>query len=218
MTAEFIIGWLATTVAMLLAVPQIVRLVRTKYNTDGLSLVLWQALLTINLSWLVHGCLINAANMVVTNLVGLASTTTIIVMISCARGLNLAKVVAPGIGGAVALVGVELWLGPAAFGIAALIPAVISNSGQTVELARAPRVTGVAPLFLVGGVVNQALWFAWSILAGDPGTMITAPITGVIALVNLVWWALRKAGMRPLFVRPVPVEASPQTSQVSCET
>ncbi len=218
MTAEIIIGWLATAVSMLLAVPQIVRLVRTKYNTDGLSLVLWQALLTINIAWLVHGCLINAVNMVVTNLVGLLSTVTILVMISRGRGLRLARVVAPGILGAVALVGVELWLGPAAFGIAALIPAVISNSGQTVELARAPRITGVAPLFLVGGVVNQALWSVWSIFAGDPGTMITAPITGVIAIVNLVWWALRKAGLRPLFVRPVPVEVAPQTSQVSCDT
>lgn len=218
MTPEFIIGWIATAVAMLLGVPQIVRLVRTNYNTDGLSLLLWQAILTINLGWLVHGVLIGAANMIVTNLVGLASTTTIIFMISRARGLNLAKVVAPGIAGAIALAAVDLWLGPAVFGVAAVIPAIISNSGQTVELVRAPRITGVAPLFLAGQVLNQALWFVWSLFVGDPGTMITAPATGVIALVNLVWWVLRVAGLRPLFVRPVPVEVAPAAAKVSCDT
>lgn len=217
MTAEFIVGWAATCVAMLLSVPQIVRLVRTR-STDGLSLLLWQAMLTINLGWLAHGILIEATNMIVTNIVGASTTVAIQVLIIRARRLRAWRVVLPGLAGAAVLIGIDLGLGAAAFGIAAVVPALLANAGQTVELVRSPLITGVAPLFLVGQVVNQALWFAWSLLAGDHGTMITAPITGSVALLNVVWWALRKGGLRPLFVRRVPVEVAPRGAQVSCET
>ncbi|MEN0071673.1 MAG: SemiSWEET family transporter [Propionicimonas sp.] len=200
MTAEFIIGWLATCVAMLLGVPQIVRLLRTR-STEGLSLVLWQAMLTINLGWLVHGIRIDAVNMIVTNLVGGLTTVVVQVLIIRARKLRAWRVVLPGVLGAAALIAVDVWFGSAAYGVAAVIPAVIANAGQTIELIRSPRITGVSPLFLIGQAVNQALWFAWSLYAGDHGTMITAPATGVIAVFNVVWWSLRKAGLRPFFVR-----------------
>lgn len=217
MTAEFVVGWLATSVAMLLSVPQIVRLVRTR-STDGLSLLLWQAMLSINLGWLAHGILIDATNMIVTNIVGVSTTVAIQVLIIRARNLQPWRVVVPGLLGAAVLIGIDLGLGPAAFGIAAVVPALLANAGQTFELVRSPRITGVAPLFLVGQVVNQALWFSWSLLAGDHGTMITAPVTGAVALLNVVWWALRRGGLRPLFVRPVPVEVAREPAQVSCET
>ncbi len=211
-----IVGWLATCVAALLAVPQIVRLVRTR-STDGLSLLLWQAMLAINVAWLSHGLLIGAANMIVTNLLGAASTVTILVMMIRARRLAVLRVVLPGMLGGLVLIGIDLVAGAAVFGAAALVPAVLANGGQTVELVRAPRITGVSPVFLVGNVVNQSLWFAWALLAGDQGTMIAAPISGLLQLVNLVWWVLRRAGLRPLFVRPVPVEVLPRPAQVSCE-
>lgn len=195
-----ILGWLAAGVAMLLGVPQIVRLVRTR-STDGLSMLLWQAMFSINVGWAGHGLKIGAVNMIATNVVGLASTLTIMVLIMKARGLRAHRVLPWSFVGAAALVAIDLGLGSAAFGTAAVIPAVIANAGQSVELIRAPRVTGVAPLFLAGQVVNQALWFCWALLAGDGGTLITAPATGLIALFNLVWWAMRKAGLRPMFVR-----------------
>lgn len=213
-----IVGWLAAGVAMLLGVPQIVRLLRTR-STDGLSLLLWQAILSINLGWLAHGLRIGAVNMAVTNLVGLASTVTILVLIIRARGLKPVPVFLPGLLGAVALIGIDAWLGSAAFGIAAVVPAVIANAGQAVELIRSPLITGVSPLFLVGQVVNQLLWFSWALLAGDQGTKITAPATGLIALFSVLWWVLRKAGLRALFVRPVTTGVvAREAAQVSCET
>jgi len=217
-TAEFIVGWLATCVAMLLGVPQIVRLVRTR-STEGLSIVMWQAMLSINLGWLVHGIRIDALNMVVTNLVGMGTTIAIQVLIIRARRLQAWRVVLPGVAGAMALVAVDVLLGSAAFGVAAVVPAVIANAGQTVELIRSPRLTGVSPVFLVGQALNQALWFTWSLFVGDQGTMITAPATGVIAVFNVTWWALRNAGLRPLFVRaePAPVVAR-EPAQVSSES
>lgn len=217
MTVEFIVGWVACLVAMMLGVPQIVRLLRTR-STDGLSLLLWQAMLAINLGWLVHGLRIDAVNMVVTNLVGGTTTLVIQILIIRARKLQAWRVMLPGLLGAAALVAVDVGLGSAAFGIAAVIPAVLANAGQTVALVRSPLITGVSPLFLTGQVLNQALWFSWALLVIDHGTMITAPVTGVIALVNVIWWTLRKGGLRPLFVQPEPVLVAPAKPQVSCET
>ena len=211
-----IVGWLATCVAALLAVPQIVRLVRTR-STDGLSLLLWQAMLAINLGWLSHGLLLGAANMVVTNLLGLASTLTILVLLIRARRLRAWRVMLPAVLGGVVIIAVDLLLGPAAFGVAALIPALVSNAGQGVKLVRSPRITGVSPVFLAGQVVNQVLWFTWALMVEDQGTMIAAPVSGAVQLLNLIWWVLRRTGLRPLFVRPVPVEVAPRSSQVSCE-
>lgn len=217
MNPEIVVGWVAAGVAMLLGVPQIIRLLRTR-STEGLSLLLWQAMLSVNLGWLMHGLWIDAPNMIVTNLVGMSTTVTIQVLIVRARGLRLWAVVLPGLIGAAALVAVDLALGSAAFGIAAVVPALIANAGQTVDLVRSPRVTGVSPLFLFGQVVNQSLWFVWSLMAGDHGTMITAPATGAIALFNVVWWLLRAGGLRPLFVRPVATGVvSREAVQVSCQ-
>lgn len=204
MTPEIILGWCAAGVAMLLGVPQIVRLVRTR-STDGLSLLLWQAMFSINVGWAAHGFKIGAVNMIATNVVGLASTLTILFLIVKARGLRVHRVLPWSFVGAGVLIAIDFGLGSSAFGAAAVVPALVANAGQSVELIRAPRVTGVAPLFLAGQVLNQALWFWWALLAGDGGTLITAPATGLIALFNLIWWALRKAGLRPMFARPEPL-------------
>ncbi len=217
MNAEFVVGWLACGVAMTLGVPQIIRLVRTR-STEGLALLLWQAMLAINIAWLVHGLRIDATNMILTNVVGGATTVTILTMLIRARGLVVWKVVTPGLLGAAALVAIDVGIGSAAFGIAAVVPAVLANAGQTVELVRAPRITGVSPLFLTGQVVNQGLWFTWSLLAGDQGTMITAPATGLIALLNVIWWSLRRGGLRPLFPRVEPDLVVRPAAPVSCET
>lgn len=61
---------------------------------------------------------------------------------------------------------------------------------------RSPRVTGVSPLFLLGSVLNQALWLAWGLLVPDMGTQIAAAFTLGIVGLNLLWWAARKLGLR----------------------
>jgi hypothetical protein len=58
----------------------------------------------------------------------------------------------------------------------------------------------VAPGFLAIQVANQALWLAWAVLMPDQGTQITAVVTGLVAVVNLSWWLLRRAGLPAFFV------------------
>jgi hypothetical protein len=62
----------------------------------------------------------------------------------------------------------------------AIIPAVASDTGQSLELVRSPRIVGVSVLFLILAVVNQGLWLSWAILVPDIGTVIVATVTGII--------------------------------------
>jgi uncharacterized protein with PQ loop repeat len=116
----------------------------------------------------------------------------------------LLPVLLPGLVATGALIAVDQILGSAAFGAAAIIAAVLSNAGQSIELVRSNRIVGVSVLFLILAVVNQSLWLSWAILVPDIGTMIFATVTGIITVFNLIWWSLRNLGLRPLFAAGTP--------------
>ncbi len=197
MTPVLLFGWAAAFVGTVLGVPQVVRLVRTR-SVEGLSLAAWQVILGLNIGWLVHGFLIHQLNMILPNGLGMIVTLTILRLMAREERRPLLRTLLPGVLIGVVMIAVDVVFGSATYGAFAVIPAIFANIGQSIELVRAPRVTGVSPAFLVGAVLNQALWLAWGLLVPDPGTIIAATVTGAITLFNLVWWGLRKAGLRPL--------------------
>jgi uncharacterized protein with PQ loop repeat len=195
LTPVEIVGWAAALVGTILGLPQMFRLARTR-NVEGLSLPFWQLILALNIAWTSHGILLGKWNMIVPNVLGLASTLPILFLMSRELGRALPRVMLPGILIATGMIAVDLTLGTAAYGVVAIWPALFANAGQTLELVRSPRVTGVSPAFLIGGVLNQVLWLAWGILVPDAGTQITATTTLAITGLNLLWWILRTLGLR----------------------
>ncbi|MCB0913624.1 MAG: hypothetical protein KDB60_18620 [Propionibacteriaceae bacterium] len=198
MSGIAILGWLAALTATLLGVPQAVRLWRTR-DTDGLSLVAWQFMLVLNLTWTSHGMLIGQLNMVLPNALAVTSTLPVLVLVSRDRGLQLWRVLLPPLAGTLLLIGVDLSLGSAVFGTISLVPAIGANAGQSVDLVRAPAVSGVSPVFLAWQLVNQSLWGTWALLVPDPGALICAVATGLVAVFNVAWWLARRFGLRALF-------------------
>ena len=190
-----IVGWAAAFVGTVLGLPQVWRLVRTR-NVEGVSLPFWQAVLALNVAWTSHGMILGQPNMIVPNLLGLGSTLPILFLMARELQRPLVGVMLPGVLFAGAMIGVDLAFGTAAYGLIAVFPALFANAGQSVELIRSPRVVGVSPVFLVGAVLNQLLWMVWGLLVDDAGTIITAIATLVVTVFNLVWWALRKLGLR----------------------
>ncbi len=195
MTPVVIIGWLAALAGTVLGLPQMIRLARTR-NVEGLSLPAWQLILGLNLAWTSHGIILGQANMILPNVLGLVSTLPILVLMSRELGRALPRVILPGVAVATVMITVDLTLGTAAYGVVAIWPALFANIGQSLELIRSPRVVGVSPAFLIGGVINQILWLAWGLLVPDAGTMITATSTLIITSFNLLWWILRQFGLR----------------------
>ena len=195
-SAVEVVGWAGTVSGTILGLPQVLRLLRTG-RVDGLSLTAWQAMLVVNLSWTAHGLSIGQVPQIVTSALSLCSTVPILYLMARQLQRPVLLVLLPGLFAAAVLIGVDQLLGSAAFGTAAIIPAVIANAGQSLELIRSPRIVGVSVLFLILGVVNQALWLSWAILVPDTGTMIVASVTGTITFFNLTWWSLRILGLRP---------------------
>jgi uncharacterized protein with PQ loop repeat len=198
-----ILGWVAAAVGILLGLPQLIHLIRTRH-TEGVSLIAWQTLLLLNLMWAVHGVLIGQWNMITTNVFALFTTVPILVLMCRHRGLSLAKVLLPSVLGALVVVGIDLGFGAAAYGVAALIPGTMVNAAQSVELIRSRSIVGVSPVFLVGAVANQVLWGSWALLVPEVGTIIAASLAAVITLFNLIWWVARRLGVRAFFPYPEP--------------
>jgi len=195
-----VIGWSATCVGALLALPQLLRLLRTGH-LEGVSLFAWRAVLVLNIIWMVHGIRIGQPPQIVTNVIALCITLPILVVLSRSLGRSLPMVLAPSLAAAAVVVGIDYFLGSLAFGIAAIIPGMFSNAGQSVELVRSPEVQGVAPLFLIMAVLNQVLWLTWALMVRDPGTIFAAVMTLTITGFNLTWYTLRRFGLRALFAR-----------------
>lgn len=204
MTPVEILGWVAAIVGVSISVPQVVRLLRTR-DVSGLSVFGWQTIVSITLAWTIHGFRVEQVNMIVSNLLGFGMTVLVLGLIGRELRLSIVRLVLPGLAAAALMVGVDAVFGAGIFGAVAIIPSVMANSAQSVELVRSPRVDGVSPLFLVLALVNQALWFSWGLLVPEYGTIVAASVTLAITVFNLVWWSLRKLGM-PAFGKPTETE------------
>jgi uncharacterized protein with PQ loop repeat len=144
----------------------------------------------------------------------------ILVLMSRELRRPLLRVMLPGLLAAAGMIAVDRVFGTAAYGSVAVIPAVLANVGQSIELVRAPRIVGVSPLFLLLAALNQALWLTWALLVPDAGTAIAAAVTGAGAAFNLGWWLARLAGLPALFPHPQPQPAEllePQLTLAGCK-
>lgn len=205
--AVSVLGWAAAVVGISLGIPQLVRLLRTR-DVHGISVPAWQALLAVNLGFGVHGIIVGQWNMIVTNVFALATTIPMLVLLARELRRGVWALLAPGLVGVAVLTGLDLGIGTAAFGVAVMIPGTVVNLGQSVALIRSHSVTGVSGLYLVMAVVNQVLWCSWAWLLPEYGTAIATTVYLIVVTFNLVWWGMRRAGLRAFFVvRPATPDA-----------
>lgn len=200
-----VVGWCATFTGAVLGLPQLLRLVRTR-DVGGLSLVAWQSILVINLIWLVHGLRIAQPPQVVVNAIALVTTVPLVVLLARSVERSLLVALTPCFAAALAIIAVDHYLGSLAYGIVAIVPGITSCIGQTLELVRAPEVSGVSTLFLVLAFVNQALWATWGALVDDPGSVVTAASMTVLTGLNFGWYVARRLGLGPMFIGRHPAD------------
>ena len=58
-----------------------------------------------------------------------------------------------------------------------------------------------SPLPLPRALLAPRHWPTWALLVHDPGTIVACSITLTITAFNLIWFILRRLGLRALFVR-----------------
>ncbi len=203
-----VLGWVATIVGAFLATPQLVRLARTR-NVEGLSLVGWQTALVLNIAWTVHGINIGQVPQILSSSLALFTTVPILVLMSRRLGRRVLPTMLPSFAVAATMIAIDGFLGSAAYGIAAIFPGIAITAAQSVELVRAEHVRGVSPVSVALGFINLTLWAVWAALVNDSGTMIAVSTTWFLALFNVVWYVLRRLGLRPFFLRLVELEPVP---------
>jgi uncharacterized protein with PQ loop repeat len=187
-------GWVAAAFAATLALPQVVRLLRTK-ATDGISAVTWQILLSANLAWCGHGLHTGHANIWVPNLIFFLSSATVLVQLSRHGDRNLWALFLPGLGLGALNFGIDVSAGPVAFAAAAFLPAAVAQLTQLRALVVSPNIRGVSMVFLSMNVVNQCLWVSWGLAAGEPSVTLVGFGIGTLMAINLIWAALRRTGV-----------------------
>jgi|SRR3954447_1450018 uncharacterized protein with PQ loop repeat len=186
-----ILGWIGAVTVASVALPQVVRILRTSATT-GISPLTWRLILGVNLAWMTHGVLTHHPNIVVANTLYALSTSTILILLWRHRGIRFWQLFVPGIVLALLVVAVDVFSGPIAFGVVAFIPAALSQLAQLRSLVLSPTTYGVSLWWLAYCVINQGIWFTWSVLAHEISVTIVATGLGTLMTLNLILGVLRR--------------------------
>jgi uncharacterized protein with PQ loop repeat len=186
-----ILGWIGAATGSLVALPQVVRILRTGATT-GISPLTWRLLVGVNLAWMSHGVITHHPNIVVSNTVYALCTSTILILLWRHRGIRLWQLFVPGILLGALMVAVDAFSGPIAFAVIAFIPAALSQMAQLRSLVVSRNVHGVSLWWLAYCVLNQTIWLTWAVLAHEISLIIVATGLGILMTLNLILGVLRR--------------------------
>jgi len=189
-----ILGWIGAVTGALVALPQVVRILRTGATT-GISPLTWRLLVGVNLAWMAHGVITHHPNIVVSNTVYALCTSTILILLWRHRGIRLWQLFVPGILLGALMVAVDAFSGPIAFAVIAFIPAALSQIAQLRSLVVSRSVQGVSLWWLAYCVLNQTIWLTWAVLAHEISVMIVATGLGILMTLNLILGVLRRLNL-----------------------
>ena len=186
-----ILGWIGAATGSLVALPQVVRILRTGATT-GISPLTWRLLVGVNLAWMSHGVITHHPNIVVSNIVYALCTSTILILLWRHRGIRRWQLFVPGIVLGALMVAVDAFSGPIAFAVIAFIPAALSQMAQLRSLVVSQNVHGVSLWWLAYCVLNQTIWLTWAVLADEISLIIVATGLGILMTLNLILGVLRR--------------------------
>ena len=188
-----LLGWAAALLASSVALPQVIRLFRTR-GTGGVSVMAWRLTLAANIAWTLHGVQGANATIIVPNLLFMICSILILVQIGRDRNLPWISLFLPSAGLATVAATLDFGLGPIAFAIAAGLPSVLGQLMQLRELLLAPSIGGLSMPFLALNTLNQVLWLTWALLTHEQSVMLVASAMGLLMALNLTWAWLRRTG------------------------
>jgi uncharacterized protein with PQ loop repeat len=186
-----VLGWIGAVTVASVALPQVVRILRTSAIT-GVSPLTWQLLLGVNLAWMTHGVISHHPNIVVSNTLYALCTSTILILLWRHRGIRLWQLFVPGILLGMLVVAVDVLSGPIAFAVIAFIPAALSQLAQLHSLVLSRNIYGISLWWLAYCVMNQGIWLTWSVFAHEISVMIVATGLTTLMTLNLILGVLRR--------------------------
>ena len=199
-----LLGWVAAALGMASTLPQLVRLLRVR-RTEGLSLSLFQLNAAASAAWAFHGFMVQQPQLQWPNLVVLFLSLVVVVLITRDRRQSFwATQVIPALV-VIALIGVDVWLGPVVFGILVALPYAIGVLSQLQSMRRAESLSGVSPVYLFVLFLVEALWFVWGLLVWELAITVSAATMGTLCAATFCYWVYRNLPTSTLAPVPGPV-------------
>ncbi|RIJ70119.1 hypothetical protein D1871_19925 [Nakamurella silvestris] len=183
MSAAEVLGWVAAAFSATLALPQMLRIFRTR-SVAGLSLVTWQMMFLAGFGWTIHGFVVGRAQIIVPNVLLALAAGTVLWQIGRAHRLSLAGTwLLPLAIGATATLA-EATIGPVAFAVIMFIPAAVGQIAQIREIRAADDLSGVSLSTLSINLGSQFVWLSYAIPTGETAIIwIAIPLAVLMAAV-----------------------------------
>lgn len=191
MTPLDLLGWLAAALGMASTLPQLVHLFRVR-RTEGLSLSLFQLNAAASAAWAFHGFMVHQPQLQWPNLVVMVLSLIVVAMITRDRKQSFWRKQLVPAAVVVALVAVDLGLGPVTFGILVALPYAIGVLAQLRSMHRADSLVGVSPVYLFVLFLVEALWFVWGVQVWELAITVSAATMGTLCAINFGYWVLRR--------------------------
>lgn len=186
-----LLAWLAASVGTSTALPQLLKIWRTRVTT-GVSTRLWQLSLLGAIGWTAHGWLTDQPAILWPTLAMGVMQLSILVLVrrSEARPVGPALAMPVLLGGL--LVVVDVSFGAVAFGLLATVPPVLGQIAQLRVMRRAADLFGVARAYLVLNVIGQGMWFVYGLLAVEWAMRISGGVMTVLCSLTLGYYVFRR--------------------------
>lgn len=185
-----LLGWVAAAFGMGSTLPQLLRLLRVR-RTEGLSLSLFQLNAAASAAWAFHGFMVRQPQLQWPNLVVLFLSLAVVLLITRDRNQSFwATQIVPAVV-VIALMGVDVWLGPVVFGILVALPYAIGVLSQLQSMHRARSLSGVSPVYLFVLFLVEGLWLVWGLLVWELAITVSAAVMGSLCAATFGYWVYR---------------------------
>lgn len=184
------VGWVAALSAASLAVPQGVRIAKSR-SVAGVSSMAWQTTLIGSLAWTAHGLLHGTPQLIWPYAILTVTSAWVLQQLAAARTLSALRTWLPPVLVAAVAFGTDVSLGPVAFAAVAFIPSAAGQLSQLREILRTADPAGVSMVALVATFAGDLLWLAYAV----PSREIAILSEGIPV------WALATTSMTALWLR-----------------
>lgn len=175
------IGWLATALNSVIAIPQALRIIRVK-AIEGVSVAAWQAIWWSGAAWTWYGFATGRLQLIVCNIPMTVTTAMVLALIARHSTMSLVRLAIPPLVGAAVAVILFRAFGDLAFALAMSGPSLGSRVAQLLTAIRALNTQALSPPTLAIGAAAQTLWAIYGAQTGSlaivalniPGALLQA--------------------------------------------
>lgn len=200
------LSWLAALLGTATALPQFIKILRTRITT-GVSTKLWQLSLLGSIAWTFHGFWTNQMAIAWPTLILGVMQVGILVLIRHNEALPIAPVFGMPLALGVALCAVDSLAGAAVFGTAVAISPVLGQLAQLRTMRRASDLAGVSVEYLLLNLGAQAMWMSYGWLGVEWAMRVNGSAQTLICGLALAYFLRRRFALLHA-AQPVPMQVA----------